>query len=137
MILQITEYCKWENERWGYLITLEKQPTIALTHLFIFMRLANDLYKHIEDNATTDLFAASNYHVAFFDKAEKEEEDNRIVLINSSHRIACRLEEGGYQSRTNVLLDKIISPAKVKSFMLAIRDKQENHIYKNFYGIFV
>lgn len=150
MILKITEYCAWENERWSYIIDLNKQQASAINYLMIFIRCANKQfeldkeysqsqppvlsYHPIFNRYPRNPFAASRYSYEFYDSFE--EKPGRIKLIKSDSSLS--MSDGcGYNKFTNMMLDRKISIARMKSAMIAMRDKNENKLYKTFDNIFL
>lgn len=150
MILKITEYCAWENERWSYLIDLNKQEGAVLNLLMIFIRLANAYYETANDEAQRqpmalayhpifnphprNPFAASKYNFEFYDSLEETKRGIKVVNSNGSLWLS---DHVGYHSATNLMLDRKISIAKIKSAVISIRKRKTNSLYKSFDSIFL
>jgi hypothetical protein len=151
MLLKITEYCAWENEKWSYVIDMNKQEASAINHLMIFIRVANIQFEKDKEQSQAqpavlpyhplfnryprNLFAASRYSYEFYDSME-EKTAGRVTLIKSDGGLS--LSGGsGYNSFTNIMTDRKISIAKMKSAMISMRDKKENKLYKVFDSIFL
>jgi hypothetical protein len=148
MILKITEYCAWENERWSYIIDLSKQEAAAINSLMIFIRCANAEFEKAKEEADKqppaipyhflfnshprNPFAASRYSFDFFDSADEKKMQLRCV-----GRTVSLSDNVGYQAATNFMLDRKISLARMKSAMIAMRDKKQNKLYKVFDSIFL
>jgi hypothetical protein len=150
MLLKITEYCAWENERWSYIIDMDKQEASAINYLMIFIRVANISFEKDKEESQAqppvlpyhflfnrnprNPFAASRYSYEFYDSME--EKAGRIKLIKSDGSLS--LSDGsGYNQFTNIMTDRKISIAKMKSAMISMRDKHENKLYKVFDSIFL
>jgi hypothetical protein len=138
MLLKVMEINMWEKERWSYILDLSKQDASSINYLMIFIRVANIQFEKDKENARNkghaDCFASSKYSFEFFDSFEYSK-GNSLVLVNKN----CRLHTGGgggYKSG-GLMLDKIISNAKMKSAMITMRDKKENKLYKSFEDIFL
>ena len=150
MLLRITEYCAWENEKWSYIIDLDKQKGAAINYLMIFIRCANQHFDEAKVSAERQggglpyhfmynrnprtPFAASKYSFDFYDGIV--EEKKRTILVNSDHRLVMS-NRSGYYNLTNIMTNRKISPAKMKSAMIAMRDKGQNKLYKTFDTIFL
>lgn len=119
MILRITEVNSWEQERWSYYIDTEKQSCGAMNALMVFIRVANRGYEEVKEAAGNHIFAASRYDFAF----------------TSKNKIPTRFS-GSYKSGGDYT-DAVISPARMKSAMVTMRDKRENKLYKGFESIFL
>ena len=148
MILKITEYCAWENERWSYIIDLSKQEAAAINSLMIFIRCANAHFEEVKEAASKEPpalpyhplfnrhpmnpFAASRYSFDFFDSA-----DEKKMQLQCVGRTVSMSKDCGYQSFTNFMLDRKISLARMKSAMISMRDKKQNKLYKAFDSIFL
>ena len=70
MLVAITEVNMWEREKWTYILDLDKQGAQVMNWLNIFVKFAA---KQFEKDASaakgqTEVFAASNYWVKFYDK---------------------------------------------------------------------
>ena len=150
MLLRITEYCAWENEKWSYIIDLDKQNGAAINYLMIFIRCANSHFDEVKlqseqkggpltrhflfnRNPRTP-FAASKYSFDFYDSIDQR--SSRATLINIDHSLVLS-NKSGYNNSTNIMTDRKISPAKMKSAMVAMRDKGQNKLYKTFDTIFL
>lgn len=151
MILKITEYCAWENERWSYIIDLEKQEAAAINSLMIFIRCANAEFEIAKEESSRQKpalayhplfnrhprnpFAASSYSFNFYD-AVFVDYDRSVSLICAGKK--SHLSDGcGYHFYTNIMLDRKISIFRMKSAMIAMRDKKQNKLYKSFENIFL
>lgn len=148
MILAIKEYCAWENERWVYIIDLSKQEAAAINSLMIFIRCANKEYEEAEREAKRqppalpyhplfnrhprNPFAASRYSFNFYDTAD--EEKMKLMCAGTTVSLSRNV---GYHAATNFMLDRKISVARMKSAMIAMRDKKENKLYKSFDSVFL
>lgn len=150
MLLKVTEYCAWENEKWSYIIDLNNQQAASINFLMIFIRVANKYFELAKKDAQAqplalsyhpifnrhprNPFAASSYSYEFYDSME--EKSGRITLI-SSDGVMSMSSGSGYNQFTNLMTDRKISVAKMKSAMIAMRDKNENKLYKSFDRIFL
>lgn len=133
MLLVITEYCSWENERWKYLLDLEKQDGEALNDLMIFIRLANDKFDKVKKEATHVIFAVSRYSFKFYNKIDASGKYPRLINNKKgAGLIIC--SEPGYNSHSFDLNNRL-SSKRTRSAMLAIRDKGQNILYKDFDSI--
>src|ERR1044072_6329293 len=65
MLIAITEFNAWENERWTYVLDMKKQDGEALNNLMIFIRVANKHFEEIKESTSERLFAASRYKFRF------------------------------------------------------------------------
>lgn len=150
MLLKITEYCAWENEKWSYVIDMDKQDACAINYLMIFIRVANAHFEIAKEESQSqppalpyhalfnrnprNPFAASRYNYQFYDSME--EKSGRVILIKSDSTMS--LSDGaGYNNFTNIMTDRKISSFKMKSAMLSMRDKNENKLYKVFDNVFL
>jgi hypothetical protein len=150
MILRITEYCAWENERWSYIIDLTKQDATAINSLMIFIRCANAHFEEVRTEAERqppalayhplfnrhprNPFAASSYVFNFYDTAEHDGEKGKLTCAGKTIWVS---DQSGYHKFINFMLDRKISVARMKSAMIAMRDKKENKLYKSFENIFL
>lgn len=151
MLLKITEYCAWENEGWSYIIDLEKQEAAAINSLMIFIRCANAEFEIAKEEASRQKpalayhplfnrhprnpFAASRYSFSFYD-AVFVNYDRSVSLICSGKK--SHLSDGcGYHFYTNIMLDRKISIFRIKSAMIAMRDRKKNNLYKRFDTVFL
>jgi hypothetical protein len=147
MLIAITEANAWENERWTYVLDIEKQDSGALNDLMIFFRLANEDYDVAKEDAGNNpmyhsifnrhqprIFAASKYWFKFCESMVVEKYG--FALKHKTSPIMHVRNNGGYKSG-GIFLDKVISPKRAKSAMIAIRDRQENILYKDFESIFL
>jgi hypothetical protein len=151
MLLKITEYCAWENERWSYIVDMDKQEATAINYLMIFIRVANIQFEKDKEQSQAqpavlpyhplfnrhprNPFAASKYSYEFYDKME-EKAAGRVTLIKSDCSLSMS-SGSGYNQFTNIMTDRKISIAKMKSAMISMRDKKENKLYKVFDSIFL
>lgn len=146
MLIAITEHNSWENERWTYVLDLHKQDAEAINNLMIFVRFANEHW-HIADEDTPvpdrssifsrhtpKLFAASKYWIKFYDSCEKDE--SGYVLKHKGHGGLHIRSSGGYKS-SRYDLSLIISPKKMLSATVSMRDKDTNSLYKDFDSVFL
>lgn len=128
----------WEREAWSHIVDLDKQDGQALNHLLIFIRLANVQFDEVKQAATKaghgNMFAASKYDVQFFESCETT--DRSIRLKNKSGNTLVVSKASGYKN-SELNLDRKISPAKMKSAMIAARDKKQNTLYKSFDSVFL
>jgi hypothetical protein len=132
MLIAITEFCAWENERWTYVLDIKKQDGEVLNNLMIFIRVANQYYEEVKEKSTHRLFAASRYNFRFFNELDTSKgypvlRNNKIALVMTG--------DPGYKSNS-FDLSLVISPSRMKSAMLRMRDKQENDLYKNFDSLY-
>ncbi len=148
MLLKVTEYCAWEQEKWSYIIDMDKQEAAAINWLMIFIRCANKYFEQVKedpkrprisyspifDSHRVSPFAASRYSYEFYDGID--EKGTRTTLIKSDGNLSLS-KGGGYHNFTNIITDRKISRAKMKSAAIAIRDKNENKLYKSFDSIFL
>jgi len=151
MLIKVSEFCAWENERWSYVFDLEKQEAEAINYLMIFIRLANQHFEKVKEEAESKpppipyhilfnprplyVFAASKYSLEFYDSIEQKE--NSVRLIKSGGGLSMR-NGSGYNDFTNIMIDRKISIARMKSAMVSIRGKKkENKLYKRFDNIFL
>lgn len=151
MILKITEYCAWENERWSYIIDLSKQEAAAINSLMIFIKCANAHFEKANEEAQNqpsaipyhplfnrhprNPFAASRYKFDFYDDAE--ESDSRGGKVILSGKTFWQSNDVGYNKFVTFMLDRKISIARMKSAMVTMRDKKQNKLYKIFDSIFL
>jgi len=147
MLIAITEHNSWENERWTYVLDLNKQDGQTINNLMIFVRLANEHWEIANDDApvpdrssiftrhTPKLFAASKYWIKFYDAVE-EDEKGAVVLRNYKGD-GLRLGRGGGYKSNKVDLNAVISPKKMLSAMISMRDRDKNSLYKNFDSVFL
>jgi hypothetical protein len=146
MLIAITEHNSWENERWTYVLDLNKQDGGTVNNLMIFVRLANEHWQIAdEDTPTPDrssiftrhtpkLFAASKYWIKFYDSMERD--GNRIKLKNKNGVGLSIDSKNGYKSN-RFDLSLVISPKKMLSALISMRDKDTNSLYKNFDIVFL
>lgn len=123
----------WEHEKWTYVLDAEKVGAGTLNMLMIFVRLANAEFDKMQKAAGNNLFAASRYFMEFYDSMENDGKYN--ILVNKEHRL-CLNGGGGYKSG-GVYLERRISPRRAKSAMVAMRDRSENVLYKDFESLFL
>lgn len=133
MLIAISEYNAWENEKWTYVLDMDKQDGEVLNHLMIFIRVANKHFDEIKATASSRLFAASYYHYKFYNSIDLTNKHPRLQNKNSSLIIA---SDPGYNSHS-FDLDLVIAPSRMKSAMVRMRDKQTNDLYKNFNSLFL
>ena len=143
MILAITEQNAWENESWTYVLDVEKQDASSLNFMMIFVRLANIQFEVDRENAKKNghprNFASSRYSFNFYDSYSTEDYPDRrtrILLTHKNVNMVASTKPDGYNVG-GIMLDRVISNAKVKSAMIGMRDKKENRIYKDFESIFL
>jgi hypothetical protein len=142
MFLKVTERNMWEQEAWSHIIDVSKQEASSLNFLMIFVRLANEQFEVDKEKAKRNghahCFASSRYQMEFYDsyKEEKIGERSRILLTHKNSNLSIFTDGGSYKS-SGLMLDRVISSGKMKSAMLAMRDKKQNSIYKNFESIFL
>src|SRR5690348_16460424 len=141
LLMRITEFCRWENERWTYVIDISEQEGACLDWLFIFIRLANQYHNKAQEEAknntpsisggffarhTLTPFAASRYDIGFYNKIVNEENSNMVLGYNNlPGKMHLDFSKGDYKNGANMIGRKI-SPFRMKSAMSAIRDKNEN-----------
>jgi len=137
MLLKITERNMWEHEAWSHIVDIDKQEGQVMNHLMIFVRLANACCDKAKEDAVKaghgQYFAASRYSVDFFDSHEVTDRSFRLKNRSITHVVT---RDSGYKS-SELLLDRKISPAKMKSAMKYMRDKKQNVLYKNFESVFL
>jgi hypothetical protein len=133
MLIAITEFNAWENERWTYVLDMEKQDGEVLNNLMIFIRVANQHFEDVKEKSTERLFAASRYNFKFYNKLDVS--DKYPVLRNKKGALVMN-SSSGYNSNSYDL-SLIISPLRMRSTMIRMRDKQENDLYKNFDSLFL
>ena len=136
MLVAITEVNMWEREKWTYILDVEKQGAQVLNWLNIFVKFAGKQFE-IDSSAAkgnTEVFASSNYWVKFYDRYEKNERGN-VVLVQGKERLIMN-GKPNYKS-AGLMLNKSISAARMKSAMIKMRDKGENNLYKNFESLFL
>jgi hypothetical protein len=139
MVLAITEINAWERERWTYAIDMFTQDAETVNNLMIFTRLANAVYEEAQQNRkqASDPFACSKYWLRFYDKVEFKGDSVRLVNRKGTNlTISINRMMGGYKGNT-VDLHLKLSAMKVKSAMIAMRDKKENNFYKRFEDAFL
>lgn len=151
MLLKVTEFCAWENERWSYIFDMNKQDGATINLLMIFIRLANKVFEDIKQQEDMKpppipyhpifnphpirVFAASRYNFEFFDTME--ENGDSIALINAKYKVSLS-NKCGYNHYTNLWVNEKISAARMKSAVIAIRGrKKENKLYKRFDNLFL
>lgn len=149
MIITVREYNAWENERWTYVFNLEKQSASALNYLMAFVRLANKEFDQIKQYAknkpvpnyhpifnrhSQTPFAASSYMVCFYDTVEHKKGGIRLVSEDSAMNLS---DNSGYKPSANLMLDRKISIARMKSALIAMRERKHNKLYKNFESVFL
>lgn len=138
MLLKITERNAWERESWSHIVAIDKQDGRALNHLMIFTRLANENFEEAKKAASRaghgSMFAASRYSVEFYETVETTDRSFHLKNKTGPGMIVSR--NSGYKS-SELMLERKISPARMKSAMMAIRDKKENVLYKGFESVFL
>lgn len=146
MLIAITEHNSWENERWTYVLDLNKQDGQTINNLMIFVRLANEHWQIADEDTsvpdrssiftrhTPKLFAASKYWIKFYDSMEKD--GNRIKLKNKNGMGLSIGSVNGYKSN-RFDLSLVISPRKMHSALISMRDKDTNPLYKDFDSVFL
>lgn len=150
MYIVITESNAWEREKWHYAIDVSKQDAETLNHLVIFINCANKYYEMAKAESESKLlalpyhpsfnrhrtnpFAASKYSFRFYDEIDV----TGVYPIGKfkSGTIMDFNDSANYNS-DSFDLDMIISPKKMYSAMIAMRDKKENTLYKNFESVFL
>lgn len=134
MLIKITERNMWERESWSHVLDVNRQSGQALNHLLIFVRLANARFEEAKESAKRaghgSMFAASRYDVQFYETHETDERSLRLKNEGGSTLVISK-SNSNYKNNALDLKGKI-SPAKIKSAMIAIRDKKENRLYKSF-----
>lgn len=135
MLIAITEFNTWENERWMYILDMDKQDGGTLNDLMIFIRLANAEFDKIKESASSRLFAASRYTFKFYNKLDLSKRYPRLINNNAgAGLIIC--SDPGYNSHS-FDINTVLSSKKTRSAMLRMRDKRENDLYKNFNSLFL
>lgn len=135
MLLVITEHNSWENESWKYLLDLDKQDGEALNDLMIFIRLANEYHEEVKKSVTHRLFAASKYSFKFYNKIDTSGKYPRLINNKIGGGLIVTSNPGYHSHSFN--LDNKLSSKRMRSAMLAIRDKKDNILYKNFDSLFL
>lgn len=133
MLIAVTEFNAWENERWTYVLDIEKQDGEALNNLMIFIRVANEYFGKVRATAKHQIFSASRYNFRFF--KELDTSGKRTVLRNKKNALI--IVGGGFYKSNSTDLSLVISPLRMKSAMIRMRDKQTNDLYKNFDSLFL
>lgn len=134
LLLKITEVNAWERERWTYVLDANLQGGYVLNNLMIFVRLANEDFKKQYDAAPSNkMFAGSKYFFEFYDSIEFGK--SSPVLVNEKTKLY--LNGKGNYKEGGIYLDKKISPARIRSAMVAMRDQKKNKIYKQFESLFL
>lgn len=145
MLIKITETNMWEREKWSYILDLSKQDSSSINYLMIFIRVANEQFEIDKENAKKNglnYYASSRYSFTFFDSYIIEEsiilKNPYVVLLDKTHKkqFVLNNNDNGYKIG-GLMLDKIISNAKMKSAMIAMRDKKQNKLYKSFEDVFL
>lgn len=149
MLIAITEHNAWENERWTYILDLSKQKSSAINSLMIFVRLANEYYQKAREDCPTNplsgsiffkhspkIFAASHYRIKFYDSMIATSGTRTRLKIDVGEESIITHNHNGYK-QAGAMLDAVMSPKKSKSALIAMRDKRENKLYKNFESIFL
>lgn len=133
MLIAITEFNAWENERWAYVLDMDKQDGNVLNDLMIFIRLANAEFEKIKEGAKYRLFAASKYTFKFYNSLNLTK--LYPILVNKNCSLIIN-SDPGYNSNS-FDLSVVISSKRMRSAMLSIRDKKENILYKDFDSLFL
>lgn len=154
MLVAITEANAWEHERWTYVLDADKQGAEILNLLTVFCRLATKEADKMKEAVTADinhpwvrdmlgrplykLYAASHYTIRFYDSVEVDasRDPYRPVLIEGKRKMHFSFGDGGYKNG-GLLLNTQISPHRLASAMVGIRDRKENKIYKDFESLFL
>lgn len=135
MLIAITEYNAWENEKWVYVLDMDKQDGGTLNDLMIFIRLANAEYDKIKESATSRLFAASRYTFKFYNKLDLTKRYPSLINNKAgAGLIIC--SDPGYNLHS-FDINTVLSSKRTRSAMLRMRDKQTNDLYKNFDSLFL
>jgi hypothetical protein len=136
MLIVITEYCAWENERWKYILDLDKQDGGALNDLMIFIRLANIEFEKVKEMAHKHgIFAASRYTFKFYEQIDLTGKYPRLLNKKEGAGLIIASDPGYHSHSLNI--DNILSSKRVKSAMVSMRDKRNNILYKNFDSLFL
>jgi len=133
MLIAITEFNAWENERWTYVLDMEKQDGETLNNLMIFIRVANLHFEDVKGATAHRLFAASRYNFRFYNELDTSKK--HPVLRNKNGALVMTRTDG-YNSNSYDL-NLVMSSSRMKSAMLRMRDKNENDLYKNFDSVFL
>lgn len=133
MLIAITEFNAWENERWTYVLDMGKQDGEVLNNLMIFIRVANQHFEGVKEKASERLFAASRYNFRFYNELDTSK---KYPVLRNKNGALVMSSTSGYNSNS-FDLNLVISPSRMKSAMLRMRDKQENDLYKNFDSLFL
>lgn len=151
MLIKVTEANHWEHERWSYILDADLQGAQVINDLLSFIRLCNEetakIKKAVHDDPNhpwvTDmfqrpmykLFAASTYSMRFYDRLEEHPERGYPVLISNKSKL--HMNGGTSYKTAGAMLNKRISPARIYSALIAIRDHKENKLYKSFEDLFL
>src|ERR1051326_4355344 len=129
MIIAITEHNAWENARWTVGLDLNQQKASTINDLHIFAHCANTRFDEMRQNAGRGgLFAASRYSIKFYDGFTRRP-DGIFVLTNTNGG-GLTLNGNSYKS-SYVDTSLKISPQRMRSAMVRMRDKGENQLYKD------
>lgn len=135
MLIAITEHNAWENEKWMYVLDLDKQDGEVINCLMIFIRMANEEFDKIKNSTTHRLFAASRYTFKFYNELDLSK--NQAHLRNKTLGAGLVLNGNSAYQSNSFDLNLIISSKRMKSAMLSMRDKKDNIIYKSFQSLFM
>jgi hypothetical protein len=133
MLIAITEFNAWENERWTYVLDIDKQDGEILNNLMIFIREANQHFDKVKEITTTRLFAAARYNFRYYNELDTSK---KYPVLRNKNGALVMSTHSGYNSNS-FDLNLVISSSRMKSAMLRMRDKQENDLYKNFDSVFL
>lgn len=133
MLIAITEFNAWENERWTYVLDMEKQDGEVLNNLMIFIRVANQYFEEVKEKATHRLFAASRYNFRFYNEIDT----SKKYPILRNKKVSLVMNSKSAYNSDFIDPNMIISPLRMKSAMIRMRDKQTNDLYKNFDSLFL
>jgi len=133
MLISITEFNAWENERWTYVLDMEKQDGEVLNNLMIFIRIANQHFEEVKGASAYRIFAASRYNFKFYKSLDLTK---KLPCLQNKNSALIMASDPGYNSHS-FDLSVVVSAKRVKSAMLAMRGKNENILYKNFDSLFL
>ncbi len=153
MLVTVTEANAWEHERWTYILDVEKLGAPTLNELISFCRLATEEAKKMKDAVMADpnhpwvtdmfgrqlykLYAASAYHLRFYDSMEWNEERGYPILVEGRRRLNMNsYNRNGYKSGGDCT-DERLSVARLHSAVVQLQKNGENKLYKDFEGLFL
>lgn len=140
MYIVITESNAWEREKWNYAIDISKQNAEVLNYLVIFVNFANKYFEKAKEDAPVapfgggKIFAASKYWFKFYDEIDLTG-DYPVGKFKTGGSMGFNGKPG--YNNNSFDLELVISPKKMYSAMITMRDKNENILYKNFDSVFL